>query len=214
MAFGFPVSLELSRRRAVVIGSVAVALGKTDSLLLVDADVTVVAMGPDDRLDALARSGATVLRRSYTHGDLAGAYLAIASDPSERVRDAIAEEARQERVLLNMIDDVVRSDWAAPAQVRRGDLVLAISTGGRSPALARRLREQLEVQFGPEWEQALDLLESVRRETTPALPSFEERAERWSDALDTDELMSLLSEGRAPEARERLVRRLVGSGVR
>ena len=211
MTFGYPISLELSGRRAVVIGTVAVALGKAEGLTRAGAEVTVIARQPAELLEDLELGGAIVHRRDYRDGDLEGAAIAIASDPSDDVRDAIVEEARRRHVLLNMIDDIPRSDWAAPATVRRGDLVIAISTGGRSPSLARRLREQLESQFGPEWEQALELLESVRHETLPALPHFEERARRWSEALDTDELLRLLEAGRGDEARARLVKRLVGA---
>jgi siroheme synthase-like protein len=211
MAFGYPISLEVSRRAAVVIGTAAVALGKADGLLEAGADVTVIAESPHDFLDALAAQGATVILRNYEPGDLEGAFVCVASDPDPAVRAAIASEARARRVLLNMIDDVPNSDWAAPAIVKRGDLILAISTGGRSPSLARRLREELEEIFGAEWSEALDILEAARSETLPLLPKFDERAARWSEALDTDELIVLVREGRGEEARVRLIDRLVGS---
>jgi len=211
MAFGYPVSLEVSDRVAIVIGTVAVALGKADGLIEAGARVTVVAQGPQDRLDSLAAQGVQVLARGYEPGDLEGAFVCVASDPDPGVRTTIASEARERHVLLNMIDDVPNSDWAAPAIVKRGDLVLAISTGGRSPSLARRLREELEEIFGTEWEEALDILEAARSETLPMLPKFDERAARWSEALDTEELIVLVREGRGTEAKDRLVQRLVGS---
>lgn len=211
MAFGYPISLEVAGRKAVVIGTVAVALDKAGGLLEAGANVTVVAAEPKDALDRLAAQGVRILVRGYQTGDLAGAFVCVASDPNASVRAAIHAEAVQRGVLINMIDDVPRSHWAAPAVVRRGDLILAISTGGRSPSLARRLREELEEIFGPEWEQALDILADVRAETLPRLPKFEERAARWNEALDTDELIILIRGGKPGEAKSRLVERLVGS---
>jgi precorrin-2 dehydrogenase/sirohydrochlorin ferrochelatase len=93
--------------------------------------------------------------------------------------------------------------------VRRGHLAIAISTGGRSPALARRLREELDERFGPEWAALADLLGEVRAETLPALPDFADRARRWQDALDLDELAALVRDGRTGEARRRLLDRLL-----
>jgi precorrin-2 dehydrogenase/sirohydrochlorin ferrochelatase len=211
MAFGYPISLEVSDRVAIVIGTVSIALGKVDGLVEAGAKVPVIAPEPLEHRDVLAAHGVHVLARGYERGDLEGAFVCVASDPDPAVRAAIASEARARNVLLNMIDDVSNSDWAAPAIVRRGDLVLAISTGGRSPSLARRLREELEEIFGTEWAEALDILEAARSETLPMLPKFDERAVRWSEALDTEELIVLVCEGRGAEAKVRLVDRLVGS---
>jgi siroheme synthase-like protein len=112
-------------------------------------------------------------------------------------------------VLVNVMDDVPNCDFAAPAIVRRGDLVLAISTGGRSPALARRLREELEARFGPEWAIVLDILRDVRDATLAQLPDLRERARRWNDALDLDEAEELVRSGRAGELGRRLRERLL-----
>jgi len=111
------------------------------------------------------------------------------------------------------MDDVANCDFAAPAIVRRGDLAIAISTGGRSPALARRLRELLGDRFGPEWAEILDVLRAVRDETGPRLPDLAERAERWQRALDLDEAEELIRSGRSEELRSRLLERLVGRGA-
>jgi precorrin-2 dehydrogenase/sirohydrochlorin ferrochelatase len=97
--------------------------------------------------------------------------------------------------------------------VRRGDLVIAIATGGRSPALARRLRERLEGEFGPEWAEALRVLHEARERTLPQLPTYRERADAWRGALDPEELLDLVRAGRAEEARDRLIERLVGGAT-
>ena len=214
MAFGYPISLEVAGRRAVVIGRMAVAQGKADALLEAGAQVTIISKGPRQALDRLEdHERATVVRRDYEPGDLEGAFLCVASSEEGEVRAAIYAEARWRKVLANVMDDIPHCDFAAPALVRRGDLAIAISTGGRSPALARRLREQLSEQFDPRWEELLDLLGEVRTETLPELPDYGDRARRWQEALDVDVLLELIGEGRRKEARTFLLRRLLGSGA-
>ncbi len=107
------------------------------------------------------------------------------------------------------MDDIPNCDWSAPSVVRRGELVLAIATGGASPALAKKLRVQLSSSFGEEWSEVLAVLRSVRELTMPSLPDFATRAQRWSEALDLDEATELVREGRSDELARRLHERLV-----
>jgi siroheme synthase-like protein len=189
--FAYPAFLELEGRRAVVIGSLAVREGKAEQLRAAGAHVHVVEDG------------------AWTPADLDGAFVCVASSSDPAERDRIGREARERGVLVNVMDDVKNCDFAAPAIVRRGDLVLAISTGGRSPALARRLREELQERFGSEWAVVLDVLREVREETLAALPDLPTRSARWSRALDLDEAATLAREGRARELRRRLLERLL-----
>ena len=215
MAFGYPVALELAGRRAVVIGEQAVAAGKADGLLLAGAEVTVLAEGPEAELDKLeGEPSARVLRRRWRPEDLDGAAVCVAAAAGPEERAAIAAAARARGVLVNVMDDVACCDFAAPAVVRRGELVIAVSTGGRSPALARRLREELADRFGPEWAEAVEVLGEVRAATAPALPDLAERARRWQAALDPEELAGLVREGRRQEAAARLRSRLLPEGRR
>ncbi|HXF71306.1 MAG TPA: NAD(P)-dependent oxidoreductase, partial [Actinomycetota bacterium] len=141
-SFGYPALLELRGRRCVVVGERAVAEGKAEALLAGGADdVLVVARAPRARLDALAADPRVrVERRTWRPRDLDGAFLVIGWDPEPSERARLAAEARARRALVNVIDDPPNCDFAAPAVVRRGDLVLAIGTGGASPALAAKLR--------------------------------------------------------------------------
>jgi precorrin-2 dehydrogenase/sirohydrochlorin ferrochelatase len=188
MAFGYPVFLELAGRRCVVIGSGAVSDGKVEQLLEAGADdILVVATSPIARLDDLGHDDRVrVARRAWKPEDLDGAFLCIGWSADQAERDAVAYEARVRRVLTNVVDDIPNCDWAAAAQVRRGALVLAIGTGGSSPALARKLREELGDRFGEEWIGVVAILGDVRRETLPLLPDFRERVRRWQAALDLD----------------------------
>jgi siroheme synthase-like protein len=209
MAFGYPVFLEMTGRPAVVVGEEAVRAGKVEALIDAGARVTVVATGPVARLEQLAGRGVSIERRGYLPGDLAGAFLCVAASDDPSVRSSIAAEARARGVLINVMDDVPNCDFAAPAIVRRGDLQIAIGTGGRSPGLARRLREELSERYSPEWAEVVRVIGDVRTDTLTALPDLAERARRWSDALDLDELVRLVREGRSAEAAGRLTARLL-----
>ena len=148
MPFGYPVYLELGGRKAVVIGESAVREGKVEGLLEAGAaHVVVIASRPASRLIELEQEHSpyvAVERRPWRPEDQDGAFVVIASGDQPADRAAIAREARRRGALVNVMDDVPNCDWAAPSVVRRGDLLLAISTGGRSPALAKKIREELE----------------------------------------------------------------------
>jgi siroheme synthase-like protein len=219
MAFGYPVLLELTGRRVVVIGELAVEAGKVEGLLVAGAEVTVIAKGPQAALDRLADDPRVTVRRRGYRGpaDLTGAVLCVASAAEPGVRDAIAADARAAGVLVNVMDDVPNCDFAAPAIVRRGDLLIAIGTGGRAPALASRLRAELSERFGPHWTELVDVVGQVRAATLPALPDFEDRSRRWKAALDLGELEHLIGAGQsalaATRLRDRLLAGLPGAGA-
>ena len=203
MPFGYPVFLELAGRHAVVIGETAVREGKVEGLLAADVgSVAVVAERPAARLDSLEALDPRVRieRRAWRPADLDGAFVCVASsdDPAERA--AVAREARDRGVLVNVMDDIPNCDWSAPSIVRRGELVLAISTGGASPALAKQLRLQLSATFGEEWSEVLAVLRDVRQATLPFLPDIGERASRWASALDTTEAAALVRSGQGRRA--------------
>ncbi len=195
MPFAYPVFLELSGRRAVVIGSLALRERKDVALREAGADVEVFANG------------------AWAPGDLDDALLCVASSSDPAERDAIAGAARERGVLVNVMDDVPNCDFAAPAIVRRGDLVIAIGTGGRSPAVARKVREDLETRYGEEWREILEIVGRVRAETLDELPDFGIRARRWREALDLDEAAALVRAGRGDELGRRLTLRLLDEAV-
>ena len=211
MAFAYPVLLEVTGRRAVVVGELAVEAGKVEGLLAAGAEVTVVAEGPAATLDRLEQDPrVTVHRRGYAGpADLAGALLCVASAAEPGLGDAVAADARAAGVLVNVMDDVPNCDFAAPAIVRRGDLVIAVGTGGRAPALAARLRAELGERFGPEWADLVDLVGRVRTATLPRLPDFQDRSRRWRAALDLEELERLVAAGQGDLAATRLRDRLL-----
>ncbi|HZQ77874.1 MAG TPA: bifunctional precorrin-2 dehydrogenase/sirohydrochlorin ferrochelatase [Acidimicrobiia bacterium] len=204
MPFRYPVALELSGRRCVVIGGGVEAERKARALLEAEADVVVIAADVTDGLCDLIRRGELEhVPRRYRRGDLARAFLVIAADPDRAVRAAVFAEAEAGRVLCNAVDDVEHCHFAVPSIVRRGDLLLGISTGGRAPALAKRLRRRLAADLGWEWEALVDVLGRVRAETRPdRTVDFARWAERWRRLLEREEeLLDLLREGRVDEVR-------------
>ena len=159
----FPINLVIRDRPVVVVGGGAVAARKCAELLDAGARVTVVAPKLDARLEAMRDNGEiSHLEREFSRGDLAGAFLAFATTGNQAVNRAVAEEGKDCGILTTVADAPELCDFTLPAVVRRGDLQIAVSTGGNSPALARRIREELELRYGPEYEAALRLLGILR----------------------------------------------------
>jgi siroheme synthase-like protein len=206
----YPLVLRLARRRCVVVGGGAVATRKVQSLLGSDADVTVVAPALSPEVEALAGSGRVqAVRRAFEPADLEGATLAFAATDSRDSNRAVAETARARGVLVNVADDPAACDFTVPAQVRRGDVMLAVSTGGRSPAFARYLREQLEEWLTDTRCDALELVAELRRELRVAGASVD--ASRWHAAIADGAVASALAAGDHDGARRRLRAILAGT---
>jgi precorrin-2 dehydrogenase/sirohydrochlorin ferrochelatase len=149
----FPMFLKLARRRCLVVGAGTIAEGKIASLLDAGARVKVVAPAATSTVLAWARERRIkFVRREFEPADLDGVFLVIAATSSVVVHRRVFREARRRGVLCNAVDEPERCDFYYPAVVRRGQLQVAVSTGGQSPALAQRLRRELEAQFGPEYE--------------------------------------------------------------
>jgi precorrin-2 dehydrogenase/sirohydrochlorin ferrochelatase len=198
----YPVCLDLRDRPCVVIGGGTVAARKVEGLLECGARVTVVAPLLAPALQALLDAGQITARlRPYADGDLDGAALAIAATDEREVNALVAAEARARGVWLNAADDPERCDFILPAVIRRGDLQIAISTGGRSPALARRVREDLERLLPAEYADLLPVLADVRAELREE--GVDVPPERWQTALD-EYVLSRLRAGDLAGARERL----------
>ena len=217
MPFRYPVALELTGRRCVVTGGGTEAERKARALLEAEADVVVIAPTVTDGLGDLVRRGElTHIPRPYERGDLAGAFLVITADGDHAIRAEVFAEAEAERVLCNAVDDVEHCHFAVPSIVRRGELLVAISTGGRAPALAKRLRRRLTAELGWEWEALVDVLGEVRAETLPQRTvDFATWAARWRGVLEgEDELLELLAEGRIEEVRARVRAELSDSSCR
>jgi precorrin-2 dehydrogenase/sirohydrochlorin ferrochelatase len=160
----YPICLiGMERRHAVVVGAGKVAERKVAGLLGSGAQVTVIGPSQTEQLLAWAQAGAiTLISRRYCYGDLAGAFLAVAATDDSVVNQTVCDEARAGGCLINSVEHPERSDFVVPAVVRRGDVSIAISTGGASPALARHLRRRVEQVIGPEYASVAALLAELR----------------------------------------------------
>ena len=159
----YPVFLKLGGRRCLVVGAGKRAEERIPTLLECGAAVTVVAPAATSRIQLWARAQKLVWnRRRFESQDLDDIWLCVVATDSEGVNRSIFEESHSRRILCNVVRDGIYSNFYYPAVVRRGPLQIAVSTAGHSGALAQRLREELEFQFGPEWERWLRWLGEAR----------------------------------------------------
>jgi siroheme synthase-like protein len=156
----YPIFLDLSDRRCVVVGGGEVANRKARKLLQARARVVVISPEVGAELESVA---VEVHRRPYSVGDLEGAYLAFAATDSREVNAAVAREAKERGIPVNVADRPSEGDFALPSTLRRGGLQVAVSTGGASPTLARKIKDELEEVFGPEWAGIVEELSRNRR---------------------------------------------------
>ena len=172
----FPIFLKLAGRHCIVVGAGNIAESKIESLLVAEAKVTVIAPEALPRVAEWAASGAlTWQQREYRMGDLSGAFLVVAGTATAAVNRAVYAEAAGADILCNAVDDPPFCDYYFPSVVRRGELQIAISTAGESPALAQRLRKELNAQLPLDLGEYVMELGRLRREVTAVEPIGEPR---------------------------------------
>ena len=204
----YPVFLNLTGRRCVIIGGGQVAEGKVSKLLDSGAKIIVISPDATQGIRDYADSGQIEYSlRKYQEGDLNGAFLVVAATNDRVVNQEIFEEAEKSGILLNAVDDMPRCSFIAPSIVEKGPITVAISTGGASPALARKLREKLEVSPALDWADATNMLSHARQIIKDKQIALD--PQRWQCCM-TDELLTLIQAGREDEALEILMNRLLG----
>jgi precorrin-2 dehydrogenase/sirohydrochlorin ferrochelatase len=172
----FPIFLKLAARPCVVVGAGTIAESKIESLLMAEASVIVIAPEALPRVQAWAESGEIRwLQREYCEGDLVGAFLVVAGTATAAVNRAVYAEASAAGILCNAVDDPPFCDYYFPSVVRRGELQIAISTAGESPALAQQLRKEIHAALPLDTGEWLMELGRLRREVTAVEPVGEER---------------------------------------
>jgi precorrin-2 dehydrogenase/sirohydrochlorin ferrochelatase len=172
----FPIFLKLDGRRCLVVGAGEIAESKIQSLLGADARVTVVAPKAKPAITVLARAGRIIWHeREFLPVDLDGVFLVVAATDTPEVNATVYREARQRSVLCNAVDDPPNCDFYFPSIVKRGDLQIAISTAGESPALAQQLRQDIDTQLPQDLGPWLTSLGELRREVLAAVPAGDGR---------------------------------------
>lgn len=181
----YPIGLDLRGRKCLVVGGGRVAERKVAALLEAGADVWVVSPSLSEELTLRQEKGdIRWTPREYAAGDVEGAFLAIAATGSGEANARVSSEARQAGVLVNVADDPEKCDFTLPAVVRRGELSIAVFTGGKSPALARKIREDLEAAYGPEYGEFLEFLGEQRRRILDEVPDPERRRQIFEDLIN------------------------------
>jgi precorrin-2 dehydrogenase / sirohydrochlorin ferrochelatase len=195
----YPLFADLEARRVVVIGGGAVAQRKAETLLACGADVRLISPEATEQLAGWAAQGRIAWqRRRYESGDLAGAWLAIVACGDPTVNEQVRAEADAVRLFCNVVDEPEHCSFQAAAVVTRGPLQVAVSTGGVSPALAKRLRRELEAEFGPFYEKFLAGLAELRDHVKQKYPDDQaRRANILEDFVNSDGLELLRSGHRA-----------------
>lgn len=194
----YPVYLNLAGKHCVILGGGTIAQGKIAALRDAGAKITVISPEATDGIKRAAQRGdITFEQREYEHGDLEGAFIAVAATNVWHVNRQIYEEAEELGVLLNVVDDPDQCTFIAPSIVRRDPVTLAVSTGGASPALARKMRETLAEAPALKWADLAGALGRARRvikeQRTVIDPS------RWQCVI-TEDLLELVRKGHEDQA--------------
>lgn len=204
----YPINIRIADRLCLVIGGGSVALRKVKGLLQAGARVRVISPEVEPELQRMSElQEIEWLEREYVEGDLRGAFLAFAVTDNSGVQDIIMTEAERSAVLMNSADDPQRSDFHVPAHFRRGMMLITVSTGGGSPALAKRIREQLEDNIVPEYEAVVDLLSLIRNQVVGRNDDSARHAELFRRLLHAG-VVDLLLEAKWFELQMLLLREL------
>jgi precorrin-2 dehydrogenase len=195
----YPVNLVLRGRRCLVIGGGEVAARKVEGLVGAEAIVHVVAPVVSDEIKAMP--GVTWEERPYRPGEVAGYRYVVSATDDPEVNRAVFEDGETAGVWVNSADDPANCSATLPAVSRRGPIVVAVSTGGHSPALSGWLRRHVDEELGPEYEVLVKLLSDEREAIRAAGRSTEDLD--WQSALDS-EMLELIRAGQVEQARERL----------
>lgn len=209
----YPIYIDIEDRDVLIVGGGAVCTRKAETMLRYGARVTVVSPEVTEEIDAWARDGKIDLqRRTYEESDLEGRSLVIASTDDQCVNARVARDARRRRLPVNVVDVTHLCEFIVPAIVERGSIQIAVSTGGKSPALGRTLKEDLQRLVGPEYAEVNDTLGSLRAAAKKTLPTDVDR-KRFFDGIIARGILELLREGRRREAYEIIAEACRENGV-
>jgi precorrin-2 dehydrogenase/sirohydrochlorin ferrochelatase len=204
----YPIYLNLAGRKCVVVGGGEVAERKIETLLAAGARVCLISPGLTPRLSQWVMAGKLVhVCREYLHGDLEGAYLVIGATDDTAINRQVAEDAERAGILVNIVDVPDLCNFIVPSVVVRGDLQLGISTGGKSPALAKKIRRQLEQLYGPEYDEYLNLLGKCRKLILENISDITRRRNIFQALVDSDliELIKLRDQAKIGQLIEEIV---------
>jgi len=200
----FPVFLNLEGKPCLVAGGGLVALRKIESLLECGAAVSVVSPVVEDKVSGLAEQGLIRWRQGMVEvDDIDHVFMVFIATNDTEVNQQVVDWCRERRVLVNAVDDPPNCDFYVPAVVKRNSLQMAISTEGKSPLYARKLREQMEQVIGPEYGDFVDLLGELREKIKASVPDINKRKSIFEKLVNSD-ILDLLKAGDRIKVEERV----------
>jgi siroheme synthase-like protein len=209
----YPIFLDIENRSVVIIGGGNVCARKAETMMKYGARVTIVSPDFTDEIKKWARDGALQIRRKkYEESDLDGANIVIASTDDQSVNEQIAADCRRRRIPVNVVDVTPLCEFIVPAIVDKGSVHIAVSTEGKSPALARTLKEDLQRLVGPEYTEVNDLLGTLRDSAKRVLPTDVDR-KRFFDGILAQGILDMLRDGRRREAYRAIAEACRAAGV-
>ncbi len=198
----YPVNLILDDKPCIVLGGGHVALRKVEGLLEANAKITIVSPELVDGLKKLVDENKIIWKQKcYEKSDLSGFELIVCAVGNEEVNRQVYADAHELRIIINVVDRFELCDFALPAKIRRGNLLVTFSTNGKSPALSRYLRTKMEKEFDDTYAIWLERLNTLRNEAIKKLPTADDREIFWRSAL-SDEVMDLVKQKKYDEAEE------------
>jgi precorrin-2 dehydrogenase/sirohydrochlorin ferrochelatase len=207
----YPLLLNIRGKKCLVVGGGEVALRKAQMLLEHGAAVEIVSPSFCPELDALVKDGAIrAAERAYKTEDLNNALLVVAATDDVKINKKIAAEAGRKGILINVVDEPDISDFIVPSYFRHGDIIVAVSTSGKSPALARKIRSELETDLKAEYAQLAVIASEVRRELKERGVTVS--GDDWQEVLNLNSLVELIKRGKNKEAKEIMLARLKTTG--
>jgi precorrin-2 dehydrogenase/sirohydrochlorin ferrochelatase len=207
----YPANLDVQNRECLVVGGGSVGERKVKTLLECGALVTVVTLAATEHIQDLASEGRIKLEtREYEFSDLEGKFLVIGATDNEALNEKVSKDAGERGLLCNIADRPASCTFVLPAIARQGDLMIAISTSNKSPAVARRIRETLEKQFGPEYNTLLTLMGAIRQKLLAQGKSPEAHKQKFERLLDGG-LLEKVRENRTREI-DQLLKEVLGEG--
>ena len=209
----YPIYLDIENRDVVIIGGGNVCARKAETMMKYGARVTIVSPEFTEEIERWAREGCLTLRRKhYEEADLENANIVIASTDDVAVNERIAADCRRRRIPVNVVDVTPLCEFIVPAIVESGSIQIAVSTGGKSPALARTLKEDLQRFVGPEYAEVNDVLGTLRDAAKSVLPTDLDR-KRFFDGIIAKGILEMLRQGRRREAYEAIAAACEQAGV-
>jgi siroheme synthase-like protein len=209
----YPIYIDIEDRAVLIVGGGVVCARKAETMMRYGGRVTIVSPEITDEIAAWERDGALVVHRKlYEESDLDGASIVIASTDDPCVNARVARDCRRRKVPVNVVDVTHLCEFIVPAIIEKGSIQIAISTGGKSPALGRTLKEDLQRTIGPEYAEVNDLLGTLRREAKRILPTDTDR-KRFFDGIIAAGVLDMLRAGERRSAYQAIASECDRAGV-